>query len=73
MHTEDLLVYVKAAAAVLELPLDDERVAAVAAHLARTAAMARLLDEADLAPGDEPAEIFRPAPFPAADGTEDAA
>ncbi|MRD48659.1 DUF4089 domain-containing protein [Caenimonas koreensis] len=71
MHAEDLLVYVKAAAAVLELPMDDERVAAVAAHLARTAAMARQLQAADIAPEDEPAEIYRPAPFPVADGSQE--
>jgi hypothetical protein len=29
--------------------------------------MARLLDSADLQPGDEPAEVFCPAPFPEAD------
>ena len=51
------------------LPLDAARAQAVAQHLGRTVALARLLETAPLAPEDEPAEIYRPAPFP----TEDAA
>jgi hypothetical protein len=61
-----LQAYVKAAAAVLQLPLDHEQVQRVAAHLARTAAMARALEGAPLATHDEPAEIYRPKPFPSA-------
>jgi hypothetical protein len=64
---EEILAYVRAAACVLGLPLDAARVQAVATHFGRTAAMARLLQEAPLAPEDELAEIYRPAPFPAED------
>jgi hypothetical protein len=70
MTEQNSIDYVRAAAAALELPLDDAAAQRVASHLARTAAMARLLDAADLAPGDEPAEVFRPAPFPAAGASE---
>ena len=41
----------------------------LASDLAGLPALARLLETAPLAPEDEPAEIYRPAPFP----TEDAA
>jgi hypothetical protein len=64
MREEDALAYVRAAAAALDLPLATAAAQRVAVHLARTAAMARLLGTADLAPDDEPAEVFRPAPFP---------
>ena len=67
MSDAEVLAYVKASAALLELPLDDARAQAVAAHLARTVALAKLLAQADLDPSDEPAEIYRPAPFPAED------
>lgn len=67
MTDADVLAYVKASAALLALPLDDARAQAVAAHLARTAALAKLMEQADLGPADEPAEIYRPAPFPAED------
>jgi len=70
MRDADVLDYVRAAAAALDLPLDGAAAQRVAAHLARTAAMARLLDAAGLAPGDEPAEVFRPAPFPDAGAQE---
>lgn len=58
-----MLNYVNAAAAALALPLDEARAARVAAHLARTAAMAGLLDGVTLGVEDEPAELYRPAPF----------
>jgi len=67
METPDLLAYVNTAARLLRLPLAPERAAAVAQHLARSAAIAGVLDDADLAPEDEPAEVFRPAPFPHAE------
>ena len=65
MEETEALAYVQAAARAVQLPLDGARAAAVAAHLARTAAMARLLDAVPLGPEHEPAEIFCPAPFPA--------
>jgi len=71
MEESAVLNYVKAAAEVVGLPLDDTRARAVAEHFARTVAMARLLDDADLAPEDELAEIYRPAPFPAVGEHED--
>lgn len=64
MSDQDLLAYVQATAALLELPLDGPRAERVAQHLQRTAAMARLLDAAPLAAHAEIAEIFCPAPFP---------
>lgn len=67
MEEAEVLAYVKAAAHVAQLPLDETRAQAVAAHLARTAAIARQLDAAGLAPEHEPAEVYRPAPFPAED------
>jgi hypothetical protein len=48
----------------LDLPLDAAAAQRVASHLSRTAAMARLIDDANLAVEHEPAEVFRPAPFP---------
>ncbi|HEY8360784.1 MAG TPA: AtzG-like protein [Ramlibacter sp.] len=68
MSEAQVLAYVRATAALLALPLDEARVQAVALHLGRTVAMARLLDAADLAPEDELAEIYRPAPFPPQEG-----
>ncbi|HSH89832.1 MAG TPA: DUF4089 domain-containing protein [Ramlibacter sp.] len=65
MEASETLDYVKAAARILELPLDDAAAQRVAEHLGRTAMMARLLDAAELAPEHELAEVFRPAPFPA--------
>lgn len=67
MNEEAVLAYVRAAADLAALPLDEARVRAVALHLGRTAAMARLLDAAQLAVDDEPAEVYRPAPFPDAE------
>ena len=64
MSEDEVLAYVKATASLLALPLDEARAQAVAAHLGRTVAMAKLLENAALAPQDELAEIYRPAPFP---------
>lgn len=66
MNDRDLIPYVRAVAAVMDLPLDDARTHRVALHLARTAAMARQLEAFPLQAQDEPAEIYRPAPFPPA-------
>ena len=66
MNEVETLDYVKAAATALGLRLDAARVRAVAQHLQRTAELAALLADAGLAAELEPAEIFRPAPFPAA-------
>ena len=63
-NTAEVADYVRSAARFLDLPLDDAQVERVAAHLARTKAMVALLCDAPLAPQDEPAELFRPAPFP---------
>jgi len=67
---DEVLAYVKAAASLLALPLDEARAQAVAGHLGRTVAMAKLLEGAALAPEDELAEIYKPAPFPPARDTE---
>lgn len=66
MNDEELLAYVWMSAALLDLPLDAARAGRVAQQLARTAALAKLLESAPLAPEDEPAELYRPAPFPQA-------
>jgi len=66
-----LLGYVTSTAALLALPLDDAQAARVTAHLARTAAMAALLDEHVLAPHDEPADLYCPAPWIAFDPATD--
>jgi hypothetical protein len=67
MEDTEVLEYVNAAARAVGLPLSAERAQAVAAHLGRTAAIARALEQAPLAPEHELAEIYRPAPFPAED------
>ena len=53
------LAYVKASAALQGLVLDETRAKAVAAHLARTAQLAQLLDGVPMGPDDELAEIYR--------------
>ena len=64
MGDENILAYVRAAAALLELPLDEARAQRVAAHLARTAELARQLESAGMGAEDEPAQLYCPAPFP---------
>ena len=66
MNEAQTLDYVNAAAVALGLRLGVARAKAVAGHLQRTASMAALLADAGLPAGLEPAEIFMPAPFPAA-------
>ncbi|MEZ5644256.1 MAG: DUF4089 domain-containing protein [Burkholderiaceae bacterium] len=63
MNEAQTLAYVQAASIAVNLPLDPAQVTRVAVHLQRTAAMAALLDAFPLEPHDEPAELFRPAPF----------
>jgi Protein of unknown function (DUF4089) len=63
MNEAQTLAYVQAAAAAVDLPLSDAQAQRVAMHLQRTASMAALLDGFELAPHDEPADIFCPAPF----------
>jgi hypothetical protein len=67
----DLHGYIRGTAALLGLPLDDTQVHRVSEHLARTAAMARLLDEVDLAEHDEPAQLYVPAPWVDVDAVHD--
>lgn len=64
MNEEIALAYVRASAALLDLPLDEPQAQRVAAHLARTADIARALDDTPLEPEDEPAALYCPAPFP---------
>lgn len=64
MTDPEVLAYVKAAAVVLELPLDEQRALQVATHLARTAVLAGQLATLALDVGEEPAEIYCPAAFP---------
>ncbi|MDO8903842.1 DUF4089 domain-containing protein [Hydrogenophaga sp.] len=63
MNDAQTLAYVQAAAVAVNLPLNDEQAARVAVHLQRTAGIAAVLDAFPLAPHDEPAELFHPAPF----------
>lgn len=63
MTEEQTLAYVQAAAVAMDLPLDNARAARVAVHLQRTAGLAATLETIPLAPHDEPAELFCPAPF----------
>ncbi len=65
MNEQQTLAYVQAAAAALDLPLDAERAARVAAHLQRTASLAQGLQAFPLDDEAEPAEVYCPAPFPA--------
>lgn len=67
MEESEVLDYVKSAALVIGLPLDEARALAVAQHFGRTVAIARVLDSAPLAPEHELAEIYCPARFPAED------
>lgn len=60
-----LNVYVTAAAQLLNLQLGDARTASVALQLSRTLAMAQLLEAFPMTAGDELAETYCPAPFPA--------
>lgn len=64
MTEVQVLAYVNATAVLLALPLEPAQAQRVAEHLARSAGLARQLDGYPFAPQDEPAEIFRPAPFP---------
>lgn len=63
MSGDAILNYVTSSASLLGLPLDEARARRVAVHLERTAVLAQSLDAAPLAPDDELAEIYRPAPF----------
>lgn len=63
MNEAQTLNYVKAAAVAVGLPLDEAQAVRVAVHLQRTAGLAATLEDIPLAPHDEPAELFRPAPF----------
>ncbi|MES3010282.1 MAG: AtzG-like protein [Pseudomonadota bacterium] len=63
MDAPQALAYVQASAATLGVPMDDARAARVAAHLQRTAALAALLQGAELALHDELAEIYCPLAF----------
>lgn len=63
MNERQTLACVQAAAVAVDLPLSDAQAHRVATHLQRTAAMAASLDGFELAPHDEPAEVYCPAPF----------
>lgn len=67
MTEDEVLAYVRAAARMLDLPLDTQRAQAVALHLDHTAHIARLLEDAPLGVEDEPAQLYCLAPFPPED------
>jgi hypothetical protein len=64
MDNKLIPAYITTSAALLGIPMDAARLERVTAHLQRTAAMAALLESADLAVHDELAEIYSPAAFP---------
>lgn len=64
-----ILQYVQTTAALIGIPMDDARAARVADHFGRTVAMAAALEAHPLPPDAEPAEVYRPAPFPATDAS----
>jgi Protein of unknown function (DUF4089) len=64
MTYEEALNYVNTMAKAIDLPLDEARAKNVAMHLGRTFGMVTALKQYPLAPEQELAEIFRPAPFP---------
>ena len=68
MNAQHALDYVKAAAAVVKLPLDEARAGRVADYLMLAEGFARALEEFPLDGADEPAEVYCPAPFPVATG-----
>lgn len=59
-----VLAYVKASAVAQGLVLDNDRAQRVAAHFARTAHLAQLLEGASMTVEDELAEIYKPLAFP---------
>ena len=63
MNEADVMNYVKSTAALLGIPMDAARALRVASHLQRTAAMAALLDAANLSVDHELDEIYCPATF----------
>ncbi|MBU0587772.1 MAG: DUF4089 domain-containing protein [Gammaproteobacteria bacterium] len=64
MEEQEVLAYVRATTRALQLSLDEARTQAVALHLGRTTALAQMLEAVQLLPEIEPAEVYRPAPFP---------
>ena len=60
MSFDDALAYVQSSSRLLHLPLDSERARRVALHLQRTADIAQLLEDVELPPETELAEIFCP-------------
>jgi hypothetical protein len=66
MTDEDAIHYVNSMASALSLPLAPDRALRVAAHLARNAQIAQVLDRIPLDAYDELAAIYCPAPFPSA-------
>ena len=62
MNQAETLDFVLISAKALGIPMDAACAERVAAHLQRTAAMAKMLESAALTPFDEAAEIFCPKP-----------
>jgi len=60
MNEPDVVTYVKSTAVLLGIPMDAARASRVASHLQRTAAMAALLNAANLSVEEELAEIYCP-------------
>ena len=67
---EQACAHAQASAALVSLPMDQARAQRVAGYLLLSARFAQLLESAELQPHSEPAELFCPAPFPAASPSE---
>ena len=63
----ELIDYVRSCARLMELALADDQIGRVAMHLSRTRALAALLHGFELHAEVDPAEVYSPAPFPAAE------
>jgi hypothetical protein len=61
---DDVQAYVRVAAPMLDLKLDEAQVLRISQHLQRTAVMAAQLQAVPLSPADELVEIYCPAPYP---------
>lgn len=68
MSLQALQTYVRSSAELLALPLAPGQALRVAEHLARTAALASLLEEFELQVEQEPVSVYCPAAFPTQEG-----
>jgi hypothetical protein len=72
MTEQETLHYVNATALAINLPLDAAQAQRVAEHLQRTFTIVAALKALPMLPEHEPAEIYRPAPWPTSSETKTA-